>query len=1566
MASEYFYHIGEWRVIMCRECQVAVWPDQVRSHLQNKQHRLNRKDAEGIQDDIQLWYGIENCRSNFTVPAFVRMPVERLPVYNDGQMCMLEPEKCQYICRSTQGIRIHLCNVHKWSARNTRGGSGTTKAQTVQHRREKAYRSVRCQRFFAQGPHSHYFEIRETDRPRQDEPEDGSTQGTWQRAWARADRRYNEIQAQETIAEGEKDEVNPWLRRTGWSAYLAGFEREDLLQSVREPDPDAEEESEQEPVEAVIWKAMEDVAVASQKTVKDSGIMVRMHAIRTEKEQVRYEPLQPYWNEKDVRRRCRPWQQMLMFFARTQRRHEWSSPPYRFNQRQHRAWEQLVAAAEQEVEEQEQEDVEENREEDVGDEESQPLKPVQRACLDFCIELMNQTVHRKEYDCALVCSMAVLGVNPFRSGWRDPESYPPIISSVLKIAHFMVVQKATELAGEDEEESEFSPCSSPCDFECDSGYGSQEERVLSPQPDPHPHRSRHTRSAIDSSPASPAGWSSPGYPGSHGHASSLKWVQTMMDSFMVRRTNSPIDWLLDLRAYGLKIHYNTTAPGHVMWKDKYELQYKDVSFTMSEFRGMVHQLVLETRRTLVEDLMFSQSVNEIPVIPWSALHDDPSNAHVGWSFIDDQRNRFPVDGPTWLSQRIQQDRRVCQRFVKPGTTSGISKERLTDYMRQVSHFRAQLLVLMHMTGGQPARGPEILSVRHRNTAQGGHRNLFIEDGLVVFVTRYSKQYMITGDVKIIHRYLPREVGELVVWFKWLVLPFVERMEAMVWRQDRVSSHLWPADVDGRKWTTDRMTDAMKQATSAGMGRAIGVAAYREIAIAISREWVRGATQFQRDEEDAPQEWDEEQALAHAADEQATHTPQIAGSIYARNSMERSGVNADRRLRFRMVSTDWHRFLQFESQRSQDQRDTKRKRCPFEDDADEEYARRQTRIKQMDAAAALKGMMKAEVSFRSVQGEAMRAIQDGVSPIVAVMPTGSGKSVLFMLPAWAESGGLTVVVVPLNGLRADMVHRCQRLGIRCAVWDDRRQPDGASIVLITPEKAVDEAFATYIRRSRETRRLDRIVVDECHTILNDQVDFRKRLQRLGELAAAETQMVLLTATLPPSEEERLFQRMYWQREEVRLIRASTVRPNIKYSVVKSSRRAPERAAHLDEMVSRFLEDPRHGQSKVLIMCNSRTGAEEVARRGSFPCEYYHAGMSNRAREEVLEDFRQGRFRVIAATGAFGMGIDIDDIHLVIHIDEPWDMLDYGQTSGRGGRDGGPTEAIIIRGGYASEDGLVRQYIDGPRPPCRRILIDRYLDGDHQRQQCQEGEQACDICEQAPADPVTPSEPGGFHLPQVEDTRIEIERHFPEAEEDSAITVREIQQHQQERRIPQIRRIEQEQTHSISEAEIQRCLERWKGVCAICRAHGRDFQHSINRCPEAQRNGAEEERKRWQNKGGIRYEWGIACYKCGLPPSMCSRSNDAGIIQKGGLCQFWGVVIGVVIGIKHGFPPIWQQWIHQQQRAGECLDEVSTIQWMGRRDEKMGCSRVLAAFVQMAQEVGYFESQRKGDKEASHFI
>jgi hypothetical protein len=97
--------------------------------------------------------------------------------------------------------------------------------------------------------------------------------------------------------------------------------------------------------------------------------------------------------------------------------------------------------------------------------------------------------------------------------------------------------------------------------------------------------------------------------------------------------------------------------------------------------------------------------------------------------------------------------------------------------------------------------------------------------MVVFVTRYHNGYEVKGDVKIIHRYLPREVGELVVWYLWLVLPFIQRMQAMVWQQETISDHLWPADMDGRRWTTERMKHELQRMSEAGLGQSIDVAGY---------------------------------------------------------------------------------------------------------------------------------------------------------------------------------------------------------------------------------------------------------------------------------------------------------------------------------------------------------------------------------------------------------------------------------------------------------------------------------------------------------------------------------------------------------------------------------------------------------------------------------------------------------------------------------------------------------------------------------------------------------------------
>jgi superfamily II DNA helicase RecQ len=212
------------------------------------------------------------------------------------------------------------------------------------------------------------------------------------------------------------------------------------------------------------------------------------------------------------------------------------------------------------------------------------------------------------------------------------------------------------------------------------------------------------------------------------------------------------------------------------------------------------------------------------------------------------------------------------------------------------------------------------------------------------------------------------------------------------------------------------------------------------------------------------------------------------------------------------------------------------------------------------------------------------------------------------------------------------------------------------------------------------------------------------------------MLLLTATLPPTKEQTLFDRMYWRRAEVRLIRASTVRKNIEYSVFDGPVEMSKRIYCLAELVGSTLRDEMQPDGKVVVMCESKPEISAIVEAGLFPCEPFHADMTEERKEEVLEEFRTGQIQVVVASGSFNMGIDIAGIRLIVHMDEPRNMRDYGQGSGRAGRDGLVSRAIIIRGGLGLGDDRVKRYVDREHRQCGRIDIDEYLDSDRTRQRC----------------------------------------------------------------------------------------------------------------------------------------------------------------------------------------------------------------------------------------------------------
>ncbi|OAL43671.1 P-loop containing nucleoside triphosphate hydrolase protein, partial [Pyrenochaeta sp. DS3sAY3a] len=187
---------------------------------------------------------------------------------------------------------------------------------------------------------------------------------------------------------------------------------------------------------------------------------------------------------------------------------------------------------------------------------------------------------------------------------------------------------------------------------------------------------------------------------------------------------------------------------------------------------------------------------------------------------------------------------------------------------------------------------------------------------------------------------------------------------------------------------------------------------------------------------------------------------------------------------------------------------------------------------------------------------------------------------------------------------------------------------------------------------------------------------------------ETQMVLLTATLPPSEEDNLFRRMHFDRDEVKIFRAATTRINISYRVIQIGKEVRKRA--VEWITSRMMQQKigRYRTGKIVIYGNSVAKVKRLAQGLGFYAYYYDAA----GKASMLEEFMAGKQRIIVATSALGMGVDIADIRCIIHVDWPFSMIDHAQESGRAARDGLQSMQEINGGPKTSRHKQSRRWFD----------------------------------------------------------------------------------------------------------------------------------------------------------------------------------------------------------------------------------------------------------------------------------
>lgn len=1005
--------------------------------------------------------------------------------------------------------------------------------------------------------------------------------------------------------------------------------------------------------------------------------------------------------------------------------------------------------------------------------------------------------------------------------------------------------------------------------------------------------------------------------------------------WLVDGTHTPFSTIVRWMAYGKGYREKTGGQAKVTWdQDGLGLRYLGQPIALKDF-GQAIQAGMDEATRFLDLLLFEPWVTAVKRIDIQRIEDSLVYQGPEHSFATDRRNRWLRPGWEFLAERA----RAMRGWWSPQT--GWNRGKVQTYLRWVKGFKAIQPVNNHLWSGQPGRGPEVMEMLHCDVQQVSG-NVKVVDGQVVFITDRDKSRAIRGLGRKVARWLPEsESQKMIAYIAW-VIPFEQHLHeemGIAGVDDSLISYLWK---DARYGLHDTavLSTGLAQLFGTHTGVELGVSAYRHFAITLARK-IKGIVIRQVEVEIGDRAVDDSMGgdqvtgapqkkakLDYIWDLQATHGSELARLRYALDAQFPSHLQPEMMGQYREISGIWHQFLRgLVKSALEPSGSIKRSRAR----QDSTHAARPTKrlqcegfISEASIQQGLRQLLGPTARWKSAeQGQAVERIlaMKAHERLIVVLPTGGGKSLPFMLPAILKEreGQTTVVVVPFAALIQDVVRRAREFGIDCIRWQSASSVgrDGparrARLVVVSADLVEVGEFVQYLDHLRRLGVLKEIFVDESHTLVLD-ANYRYRLLDLIGLNRYDCAMIFLTATLPGFVERRLRQTMLL--EEAAIIRASTVKGNIRYRVQEMARSGD--VADAVEKVAERLGARMTGDQKGVVYCRTHTETEKMAER--LGCDFYHSGISEAyRRQEILERWVDGvgGIRWIVATTGLGTGIDIAGIVAVVHMGQPYGLVDFIQQTGRGGRrDGDVVDSVIVKGpGRAAiqpqasdvehwnHEAMVA-FIE--QQSCRRTILGEIMDGQG-RSCCELGVELCDRC-RGEEENTEHSEAGGEGNGEVDSEH-------------------------QSRTVSGSQRLKEhvQCTHQALN-RLRGWLEEVKSCCPVCwvkwhrrgrqERYRRLVEHGIRQCRVVEY----EAFRAWRQ--GLAFGRYDCCWRCGLANGWCDGA------ERGLECENADTVLPVMMEVVES--ETGRAWICEGLEVEEeVLREPSRyLSWLGRRRQVHG--------------------------------